>query len=122
MHDVDDSSIGTRVWHKADMPDALSDVAFGGKAEKPSCSPEPIGVSDLKEEAPSDLQTSRGVVRALFDRGGPGQLRSRDPASRDATDAIEAIPSSEPSPIGPAIDPTVELAHCFLRLANRSRC
>src|SRR6516164_5102851 len=33
--------------------------------------PEPIWVADLKEEAPSDLQTSRGVVRALFNRADP---------------------------------------------------
>jgi hypothetical protein len=33
------------------------------------------------------------------------------------TNAIEAVPSSEPN-IRPTIDPTIELARCFLRLAN----
>jgi hypothetical protein len=42
----------------------------------------------------------------------------RDPASRDFTNAIEAVPSSEPNSIGHTVDPTVEPVHCFLRLAN----
>src|SRR6516164_1727240 len=104
---------------KRDMPGALTDVAFGTKRRSPraaradlGCRPE--GGSPL---GPADLSRS---CQSAFQSGGPGQLRSR--SSRDVTNAIEAIPSSEPSPIGPAIDPTVELAHCFLRLANRSRC
>ena len=28
------------------------------------------------------------------------------------------MPSSEPNPTGPAIDPALDLARCFLRLAN----
>ena len=30
----------------------------------------------------------------------------------------EAPPRSEPNSVGPAVDPTVELTRCFLRLAN----
>jgi hypothetical protein len=30
----------------------------------------------------------------------------------------EAVPTSEPNPVGPALDPTVERARYFLRLAN----
>jgi hypothetical protein len=40
----------------------------------------------------------------------------RNPASRDYTNATEGVP--ELNPVGPALDPTVELTRCFLRLAN----
>jgi hypothetical protein len=43
---------------------------------------------------------------------------NRNSASHDPTNATEVVPSSEASPIGPAVDPNVELARCFLRLAN----
>ena len=42
----------------------------------------------------------------------------RNPALHSTTNATEAVPSFERNRIGPAIDPTVELARCFLRLAN----
>jgi hypothetical protein len=63
------------------------------------------------------LPASRGAIFALI-----GQVDSvshrRNPASRDfaSTSATEAVPKS--NPIGPALDPTVELTRCFLRIAN----
>jgi hypothetical protein len=42
----------------------------------------------------------------------------RDPAAHDITTQKEALPTSEPNSVGPAVDPTVELTRCFLRLAN----
>jgi hypothetical protein len=60
--------------------------------------------------------TFRGIVYALF-RMADSVSYNRIFASR-GTVATEAVPSSEPNPIGSIIDSTVELARCFLRLAN----
>ena len=68
-------------------------------------------------EARQALPTSRDVIYTLFGRAD-SISNDRDPASHSITNATKAVPSSEPNPIGPAIDPAVELARCFLRLAN----
>ena len=60
---------------------------------------------------------SREVIYALF-RQADSISYDRISASHDTTNATEAVPSSAPNAIGPAVDPTVELARCFLRLAN----
>jgi hypothetical protein len=39
-----------------------------------------------------------------------------NPASRDCTNAAQAV--AKLTPVRPAVDPTVELTRCFLRLAN----
>ena len=76
-----------------------------------------IQANHLKEfrQARQALPASREVVYTLF-----GQVDSvshnRNPASRDFTNAAEAVPDL--NPIGPAFDPTAELTRCFLRLAN----
>ena len=61
--------------------------------------------------------TSREIVQALF---GPADSASfdRDPASHGITNGTEATASSVPRSVEPAVDPTAELARCFLRLAN----
>jgi hypothetical protein len=63
------------------------------------------------------LPASRDVVYALFGRA-ESISKDRDPASYSITNATGAVPNSEPNPVGPAIDPTLDLARCFLRLAN----
>jgi hypothetical protein len=68
-------------------------------------------------QARQALPTSREVVYAMFGRADSVSY-NRNPESRDITNATEAVASSEPNPVGPALDPTVELARCFLRLAN----
>ena len=62
------------------------------------------------------LPTPREVVYAMF--GASPISYDRDPAAHDITTQKEALPRSEPNSVGPAVDPTVELARCFLRLAN----
>jgi hypothetical protein len=54
------------------------------------------------------LPASRDGIDKLF-----GQA---NPASRDFANVTGAVP--ERNPIGPALDPNVELTRCFLRLAN----
>ena len=63
------------------------------------------------------LLTSREVVYAMFGSANPVSY-DRDPAAHDITTQKEALPRSEPNSGGPAVDPTVELTRCFLRLAN----
>jgi hypothetical protein len=63
------------------------------------------------------LPASRDVVYALFGRA-ESISNDRQPASHSITNATEAVPNSDPNLVGVAIDPTVELARCFLRLAN----
>jgi hypothetical protein len=64
------------------------------------------------------LPTARkAVVYAMFERLDSISYNCNS-ASHDPTNATEVVPSSEASPIGPAVDPNVELARCFLRLAN----
>ena len=60
---------------------------------------------------------SREALYALFGRADPVSF-DRVPPSHGSTNGTEAAPSSEPTPVDPAIDPTAELARCFLRLAN----
>jgi hypothetical protein len=76
-----------------------------------------IQANHLKEfrQARQALPASREVVHKLF---GPVDSVSHhcNPASRDFTNATEAIPKL--NPIGPALDRSVELTRCFLRLAN----
>jgi hypothetical protein len=59
------------------------------------------------------LPASREVVYAMF-RGADLVSYDRDPASHDITNSAQAVPISEPNPD----DPTIELARCFVRLAN----
>jgi hypothetical protein len=62
------------------------------------------------------LPASRDVAYALFGRA-ESIINNREPAShRIANNGGHA--SSEPNPTGPAIDPALDLARCFLRLAN----
>jgi hypothetical protein len=58
---------------------------------------------------------SREIVHALFARAEPV---SYDPTTHGIINGTEAIPNSGPKSIGPTIDPTADLARCFLRLAN----
>ena len=60
---------------------------------------------------------SREVVYALFGRAYPVSF-DRDPQSHGVTNGTEVVPSSVPEFVGSAVDPTAELARCFLRLAN----
>jgi len=53
----------------------------------------------------------------MFGRANPISY-DRDPAARDITNAKETVPRSESNAVGLAVDPTVELTRCFLRLAN----
>ena len=63
------------------------------------------------------LPASRDVVYALFGRA-VSISNDRQPASHRVTNTTEAVPNSEPNPIRPANDPAIDLARCFLRLAN----
>jgi hypothetical protein len=79
-----------------------------------------IQADHLREfrQARQVLPTARkAVVYAMFERLDSISY-NRNSASHDPTNATEVVPSSEASPIGPAVDPNVELARCFLRLAN----
>ena len=58
---------------------------------------------------------SREVVYALFGRADPVSF---DPTSHAITNETEAVPSSGSSSVEPAVEPTADLARCFLRLAN----
>ena len=68
-------------------------------------------------QARSVLPASREVVYAMLGSASPIGY-DRDPAAHDITTQKEALPRSEPNSVGPAVDPTVELTRCFLRLAN----
>jgi hypothetical protein len=76
-----------------------------------------IQANQLKEfrQARQVLAASREAIHPQF-----GQIDSvsydRHCASRDVTNAIEAV--TEPKPIGPAVDPAVALTRCFLRLSH----
>jgi hypothetical protein len=63
------------------------------------------------------LPASRDVAYALF-RRAESIINNREPASHRIANTTEAMRSSEPNPTGPAIDPALDLARCFLRLAN----
>ena len=58
---------------------------------------------------------SREVVYALF---GRADAVSFTPESHGIANGTEVVPSSVPESVGSAVDPTAELARCFLRLAN----
>ena len=59
---------------------------------------------------------SREVVYAL---GSADSVSfDRDPESLGITNGTEVVPSSVSESVGSAVDPTAELARCFLRLAN----
>ena len=78
-----------------------------------------IQADHLREfrQARQVLPASREVVYAMF-RGADSVSYDSNQASHGITNAAEALPTSEPNPVRPAIDPTIELARCFLRLAN----
>ena len=42
----------------------------------------------------------------------------RDPELHGIANGTEVVPSAAPVSVGSAVDPTAELARCFLRLAN----
>jgi hypothetical protein len=60
------------------------------------------------------LPSSR-VVYAMFGRADSIDC---DPASHGITNATKPVQTSEPNPVATAINRTVELTRCFLRLAN----
>jgi hypothetical protein len=60
---------------------------------------------------------SRQVVYAPFGRADSVSI-DRDPESQGITNGTEVVPGSAPEAVGSAVDPTAELARCFLRLAN----
>jgi hypothetical protein len=76
-----------------------------------------IQANHLKEfrQARLALPVSRTVIPSLVRRVDPVGHNS-NLASRDFTNATQAV--AELNPIGPAVDPTIELTRCFLRLAN----
>jgi hypothetical protein len=76
-----------------------------------------IQANHLKEfrQARLALRVSRTVIHSLVRWVDPVS-RNRALASRDFTNATQAV--AELNPIGPAVDPTVELTRCFFRLAN----
>ena len=58
---------------------------------------------------------SREVVHTLFRRAEPVSF---DSASHSITNGTETVDNPGPNSIEPAVDPTADLARCFLRLAN----
>jgi len=61
---------------------------------------------------------SREVVCAMFEPQGSVSF-DREPASHGITNATKLVPNPRPqSTIASTLDPCVELARCFLRLAN----
>ena len=76
-----------------------------------------IQANHLKEfrQARQALPASGEVVHTLFGQVNSGS-HNRNSASRDVATATEAVPALKP--IVPAVDPSVELTRCFLRLAN----
>ena len=57
------------------------------------------------------------IIYAKFERADPVSF-DEDPVSHDLPNKTEAVPSSGSISVGPAADPTADLARCFLRLAN----
>jgi hypothetical protein len=57
------------------------------------------------------------IIYAKFERADPVRF-DEDPVSHDLPNKTEAVPSSGSISVGPAADPTPDLARCFLRLAN----
>jgi hypothetical protein len=82
------------------------------------------GLFEIQANHPSEFRqarqvfpASREVVYAMFGRANPISY-DRDPASRGIATNATTVPSSGPKIVGPVLDTTVELARCFLRLAN----
>ena len=77
-----------------------------------------IQAEQLKEfkRARQALPPSREVVYALFGRAHSVSY-DRDPASDGVTNAT-TVPSSGSKSVEPALDSTIDLARCFLHLAN----
>jgi hypothetical protein len=60
---------------------------------------------------------ARDVIHAMF--GGSNSVGfGRDPASPSRMNTTEVASSSAPKSLELLVDPTVEIARCFLRLAN----
>jgi hypothetical protein len=59
----------------------------------------------------------REVVYALFGRADPGSF-DPDPASHGSAHETKDVPGSVRESVEAAVNPTTELARCFLRLAN----
>jgi len=78
-----------------------------------------IQANHLREftQARRVVPASREVVYAMFGRANSVSY-DRYPAAHDITTQKEATPRSEPNSVGPAVDATVKLTRCFLRLAN----
>ena len=79
------------------------------------------GLFEIQADHLRQLRQARQVLpasRELVDALSDSVNNDPHPASRSIINVTEALPSSEPNPIGPAIDPAIDLARCFLRLAN----
>jgi hypothetical protein len=64
-------------------------------------------------------QTELHEIYAKFERADPFSFDA-GPVSHDLPNKIEVEPSSGSISVGPAADPTADLARCFLRLAKLS--
>jgi hypothetical protein len=68
-------------------------------------------------QARQSFSASREVAYTLFGRID-SISHNRNQESHCLTSGSEAIPSSKLNRVGPTLDPVVELARCFLRVAN----
>jgi hypothetical protein len=78
------------------------------------------GLFEIQADHQSQLRQARQVLpasRKLVYVLSDSTNKDRDPASHSITNVAEAVPSSESKPIGP-VDRALDLARCFLRLAN----
>jgi hypothetical protein len=66
-------------------------------------------------QAPQTFYASREVAYAPL---GRIDSISYNCDQESHSNGSEAIPNSKPNRVGPALDPVIELARCFLRLAN----
>jgi hypothetical protein len=73
------------------------------------------GLFEIQANHLKEVRQTRQVLPASRN-GSDKRFGQAHPAPRDFTNATEAVP--ELHPIGPVVDPTVELTRCFLRLAN----
>jgi hypothetical protein len=73
-------------------------------------------LAELKQPAQIG-PASREVVYALFGRAETVSV-DRDPASHRILNETQAVSHSVPQSVEPPVDPTADLARCFLRLAN----
>ncbi len=86
------------------------------------------GLFDIQADHLSSLKQprqthpgSREVVYALFGRAGPVGF-DPDPAPHGSACETEDVPGSIQKSVKPAVNPTIELARCFLRLTNLPNC